>query len=392
MKKLRLFLLFVTSLLSLQTNAFAIEFKDIDFITGTLLEVKTAKYIPIKDNEDLRIYISSEGKVEFIDKKNNATLPLFDSIQNPLLIYEIETKKPEHIFYAIFDRSAKYDMATNNFALIVSEGKGKPFKLLTDLSTLKENGWTATGLMLRLKNKNLFIDGVNRSKRSPDNEVHPFEVTYDEKNMTVSFENIKAREDTESIPKRLKAQGEFVLAGFTCGDNIEAVTKHLGNEFKAVNITENELAAKAKAKEAEEKSKKDTKKGEDDKDSKDDDEDEEIDENEVDKENIRYFVSHTYSKNLAFVYDKANGSIWQILTTSKDFSTVRGVTVGMTLKEVFDNYGHEYKRRRTGQSIEYVYTIKKQNPASNDMNELVFVVNSKERVILIYVKKLPDDK
>ena len=383
MKILRLFFFLIASCFLLPASVLAIEFKDVDFVTGTLLENKSAQYLHIKGKDDLRVYISGDGKVEFIDKKNNVTLPLFEGVENPLLVYEIEAKKPDHVFYAIFDRSAKYDMQTWHFALLASEGKGKPFRLITNLDDLKENGWSAKGLMLRIKSKELFIDGVIRSKSSPDNEVHPFRVEYDEKKQTVSFENIKAKQDAESIPKRLKPQGEFMLAGFNCGQNISDVTKKLGPDFTIENITEKELERKAKEKEEAEKNKKNSQTP-----------DEEVidDDETIDDSKIQYFVAHIYNKNLAFIYDKADSSVWRISTNSKDYPTVRGITVGMSLKDVLDKYGHEHKRRRTGYSIEYVYTIKKQNPKSTDMNELVFVTNAKEKVILIYVKKLSEDK
>ncbi len=339
MKLARKIIFLVVFLLFPSTCAFAMDFADIDFVDGTLLGDSNVKYIADKKYPDFRFYISSDRQVEFINKKDGSTIKLFENAKNPILVYRISTKKNAGIFFAVFDRSTDHAMKTQHFKLIGAVGDQDKFTELASMDTLKDNGWKSEGLQLRVEQKQFFIDGVTRSKSNPDNIMQPFLLTWDDKTMKFSFADQKAAQQAEDVPKALK-DGDCLLAGITLGEHVDKVTAQYGSQFQTSEY-EDERAQKV-------------------------------------------WVRQTYQKMLEVEYDKADGSVWAVRVVKKDFATPRGLTVGMVYADMIAKYGHDFKKRREANGIHYAYSMKKQNPDSTDDSEIAFVVNEKDKIIMIY--------
>lgn len=342
MKLLKLFICSLLLVFFSATSAYAIEFKDIEFVDGTLLGEKAGKYVSLKDKSDLRFYISSTGQVEFIDKKNNLTTQLFENIQNPLLIYRITTKKSDCVFYAIFDRSVSVEMQTQHFALIGMLSSKDKITEFANLETLKASGWTANGLQLRIDKKQLVIEGITKVKSSPDHKMQPFFLTWDESLKQFAFEDKSGASGEGDAAKVLKAE-DFVIAGVKLGDSMETVASKLGDKFSK---NEGENA-------------------------------------HLEKDLIR----HKYDNDLDIYYVKDDNTVWGIYTKHEGYATARGIATGMTKDEMFEKYGHNYRKKRENRYLHYVYSMKKQYPGSSDSSEIGFAMNDKDKIIFIYVNQ-----
>ncbi|MDR2007155.1 MAG: hypothetical protein LBP78_07950 [Acidaminococcales bacterium] len=343
MRKLKILsgLLFPFIFFFASTALAAMEFDQVKFVTGTLLGEKGPKYIPFAEGSDFRLYIPSEGKIQLIDKRSGK-ITVLNQPAHPLLLYQITTKDEKWVFYAVFDRAVNHGMKTENFHLFGVLGETGYLHEFANLDLLRENGWTAEGLQLRIEKKQLIIDGITRSKDSPDNKMQPFRLDWDEKSQKFTFINQKALDDAQDLPKRLK-EDDFVLDGMRLGDNIGKAVDKYGAQFKTSENT--------------------------------------------DENNQKTFVENLYPKKISFQYDKADNSIWSVAVLTKNIPSPRGVTVGMSLQDVTEKYGRAFKRKRDENHIHYIYAMKKQYPASADNSAIGFAVNNKDKVAMIYIEQ-----
>ena len=190
MKKFRQISAIFFFLFLICNSVFAMEFKDVDFVDGTLLDASKSKYISTKNSPDLRFYVSFDRTVEMIDKKNSNNTVLFETAPNPVLVYIITTKDKNCLFYAILDRNPNHSMETTRFKLVGSLSDTDSFKEYLSLDDLRAAGWQSDALQMRVEDKNLFIDGITRDKRTPHNIVTSFLLTWNEDSQTFSITNI----------------------------------------------------------------------------------------------------------------------------------------------------------------------------------------------------------
>lgn len=318
--------------------AFAMEFSDVDFVDATLLEDTKAKFISHKKDPDLKFYISANGRVEMMGKQGSVLL--FENTTNPVLVYRITAKKPDAVFYAVFDRSISHSLKTEHFKLVGPAAAPNGYRELLSLDDLKNHGWTAEGLQMRVEKKKLYADGITRSKSSPDNHIQSFLLTFDDTTGQFKIANMKDVQEAEDAKKMLKDE-DFTLAGLRLGDNISKATEKYGAQFKASETTD-----------------------------------------ETTKQTI---VSHTYSRRLQFKYDKADGIIREIRTSTEQIATPRGITTGMDKDAVIGEYGSKFTKVRESKGVNYVYAMRGQYPDSSDMSQIGFLLNEGDNVIHIFI-------
>jgi hypothetical protein len=318
-------------------KAWAWEFDEITFLEGVLPNERQVKYISLEKENNLRFYISSDRQVDFIDRRSGSQ-QLFAQADNPLLVYRIETDDSKTVFYAIFDRSVDHAMRTSVFSLLGSVD-GSMFAEFINLDTLREAGWTSAGLRLRLEKKELIIEGVTRTKTSPDNVVEPVLARWDETAKKFKLSNEKIRQDAENLAKRL-TETDFSLAGLQLGDPIAKATEQYGSGF---TVSERSDVAKDKI-----------------------------------------FIAHDYKKLLTVRFDENDGSIWEIAGLNADLLTARGVAVGMEHTQLWDKYGTDYKISRQPEGIHFIYS----GQGLPIKAQIGFILSGRGKIIKIYITRL----
>lgn len=336
--------LIVFGLLLLTATALAnepFEFKGITFVAGTTLSDQLPKSITLPKAADHYILISQDG-VELINRKDHSRSQLLAKTTAPVLVYQIEPRKKGGIVYAIFERKVSYAMETEQFVLIGRTSDSQPFTHLVTLPLLKTHGWKSVGLQLRINKQQLFIDGVTKTKASPDHLVQPFKLEWIPATGTINFTDIKAQRDREDLPKALRAD-DFSLAGLNLGDKLATATQLHGPEFKVEEYQDEQTQATISV--------------------------------------------NTYERRLAVHYDKQTLMIKAIYVFSKHNPTARKITVGMGIEEMLEQYGHNYQRKRDDKVIYYLYTMKRHHPDSNDLAKIGFAINDNNKIAWIYTER-----
>ena len=337
----------------LSSNLYAAEkmvVKDIEFLSGTTLEEELPKYINLKQEDDIRFFVTSDNKIEMIDKKNNQTYILSENINNPIAIYSIEIAKPKLIFYAILDRDIKNNNKTNFFTLVGFSKTDNTYIEHLTLDKLKELGWTSDRINIRRLKNSLIIEGLSKENGKAQFQTQNFVLRWDSELNSFSVENLTKTQEEISSTKFLKPE-DFKLGEIALDDNISRSLSRYGQPDK-------------------------------------------IEEFQTSKDQTIYRNSHNKSK-IYFYHLKDDDTIISFYTINKDIPTPREISVGMKMSNMIEKYGYNHKIKYLTNLTLYSYYL------DGDINapSITFMINTSDVIagILlekysIEIKKVEEDK
>lgn len=312
--------------------------KDIEFLSGTTVAEELPKYINLNKDDEIRFFVTSDNKLELIDKKNNQTYTLSENIHNPIAIYSIILSKPKLNFYAILDRDIKNNNKTNFFTLIGFSTTDNSYIEHINLDKLKELGWDSTLMNIRRLKNSLIIEGLNKENGKAQYKTQQFVLRWDNEINSFNIENLN------KVRAEISATKQLALEDFKLGEvKLEDTISQSIAKYGQPTSTEEYQTVKDET-----------------------------------------LLRNTYKKDKLFFYHfKDDDNIVSIHTTNKEIATTRGVKVGMKKDDMTDKYGYNHKIRYLTNLTLYSYYLEE----NSDLQHITFYIHPDDTILGISLDK-----